>query len=366
MGERFRCWLVILAVSIVAALTPAPAGAEAPTVKFKFADGVSASDQAYVREGIALAEDYLRETLSGTIEDNLLVRVRTTESPDSPYILASAEGNGLIIFAGSPIWETLSPVLRMQVVIHEYVHIYQRDMLGYRGDVSPMWFIEGMAEYVSFNALEELGLIDSQAVDDFQTWAIAYGGEAPALEELESIAVFQSSEGPVYNLAHMAMTMLLGDEPSERLTAYLGEIDRGEHWQDVFPSAFGIELDDFYAEFDDWLANDMDAPNRVPAAFREVIGRDREAPVTILSGPDELENGERAVVIAETERNSYCRFDLRDGSGDRVASLKTVADPTGLVFWVVTIPDDAPPGHSEIVASCGDGRDRIQFDILDG
>jgi hypothetical protein len=364
-----RSWRVIAALVLALLVAPDPTGvsAAAPTIAYRFAESVSAADEAYVREGISMAAAYLDEELAGEIRDDLTVRVRNTEHPDNPYILASAGDDELVVYTGSEMWDTLSPVLRMQVVIHEYVHIYQRDMLGNGYDVSPMWFIEGMAEYVSFNALEEQGLIDPDAVDDFQTWAIAHGGDMPSLEEIEDLERFQSSEAPIYSLSHMAVVQLLDDEPAERLETYLEEIDDGAEWRDAFPEAFEIDLDDFYDEFDLWLSDEMDAPSRIPTAFREVVGRDREAAVTILSGPDEpLERGDQAIVVAETERDSNCRFDLRDEEGERVATLRTVADRTGLVFWVITIPDDAPFGRTEIVANCGGDRDRLRFDVLEG
>jgi hypothetical protein len=339
----------------------------AARVKFSFAAGVSAADESYVREGIELGKDYIRAFLSGSIEDNLSVRVRATEHPDNALILAYASGNDLIIFTGSSYWDSLSPALRMQVVIHEYVHIYQRDTLGYGPDVSPMWLIEGMAEFVAYSALEDVGLLETDDVTDYQTWAIVHGGSAPDLNQLEEIEDFQESEGPVYPLGHMAVSLLLGaDEPWDRLTEFLDEVDSGTEWRGAFEDAFGLELDEFYAEFDEWLANDIDSPYEIPTAFMEVVGRDRDAAVTILSGPDdELERGDQAIVIAETERSSKCRFDLRDEEGERVATLRTVADRTGLVFWVITIPDNAPLGGAEIVANCGGDRDRLRFTVLD-
>lgn len=364
---RFASWRLVLIVAIAAMLLPAPQSAgAAPKITFSFSKGVSAADESYVREGIALGRTFLRSFLSGAIEDNLSVRARNAEHPENPYILAYAGGNDLIVFTGSEYWASMSPALRMQVVIHEFVHIYQRDTLGYGRDVSPMWFIEGMAEYVAFSALADVGLIEHDAVEDFQTWAITYGGDAPELEDLEAIEDFQGSEGPVYSLGHMAVSLLLGDEPSERLTEYLDAVDGGTKWRVAFEEVFGLEVDEFYAEFDDWLASGIDAPDEVPVAFREVVGRDREAAVTILSGPDEtLERGDQTIVIAETERNSNCRFDLRDHDGERVATLRTVADRTGLVFWVITIPNDAPLGRTEIVANCGGDRDRLRFEVMD-
>lgn len=367
MQQRNRnlIWRLALIVMLAALLLPAPQGASAaPRVTFSFSKGVSAADESYVREGIALGQSYLSSFLSGTIEDNLSVRTRNTEHPDNPYILAYAGGNDLIIFTGSPYWQSMSPALRMQVVIHELVHIYQRDTLGYGRDVSPMWLIEGMAEYVAFSALEDAGLIDGDAVIGFQTWAIVHGGYAPPLKEIEEIDAFQASDGPVYNLGHMAVSRLVEDAPSERLTEFLNAVDDGTRWRRAFERAFGRDVDAFYDEFDAWLEAGIDAPANVPSAFREVVGRDRGAAVSILSGPDDnLARGQQAIVIAETARNSNCRFDLRDKDGQRVATLRTVADRTGLVFWVITIPNDAPLGRTEIVANCGGDRDRLRFEV---
>jgi hypothetical protein len=363
-----RLALAALMLAVLAFAVPRPAGAQTSggaDVYFSIADEVSAEDEAYVREGIALAEDYLRETLNAEIENDLTINVREMADPDDPYILAYASGNAMVVYAGSPAWETLSPALRIQTVIHEYVHIYQGDTLGDGADASPMWFIEGMAEYLAYDAIVDLGIVDQAAVDDFNTFAVRYSGyHVGPLEEIEAIWDFQSAEGPVYPLAYLAVGRLVGELPSKSLEAYLQAVDDGANWRKTFQKAFGLKLDDFYAQFDAWVARDLQAADQIPAAFREVFPEEQAAPVEIHTATERLLPGEQALVLAATEPGSLCHFTLRDDEGQKLATLQTFADRTGIVFWLVTVPADTKVGRSGVLADCGDKRDRASIVVL--
>jgi hypothetical protein len=346
---------------------PPSASAATPDVRFSVSEDVSAEDESYVREGISLAEDYLRETLSDGIHDDLSVNVRDTADPVDDSTLAFASDDFLVVFAGSPYWDTLAPFLRMQTVIHEYVHIYQFDMVGDSEDGSPMWLIEGMAEYLAFDAVAQLGVVDQRTVEDYHAWAVLNGGyELDPLSSLESIWDFQSAEGPIYSLAYLAVSQLVGDLPSKQLERYLEIVHDGATWQEAFPEAFGMDAEEFYAEFEGWLADDLIAPRRIPAAFRETYAVEQGSPVTILSASEETLPGDQAIVLAETDRGSQCSFTLRDENGERMATLQTFADRTGIVFWLVTIPESSPAGRSEVLVDCGDKRDRVKLQIVDG
>ena len=121
--------------------------------------------------------------------------------------------------------------------------------------------------------------------------------------------------------------LLPGGQPAVRRTAvtglerYIEEIQDGATWHEAFPDAFGVEADEFYAEFDAWMEDDLLAPRRIPTAFREIYPVEQEAPVTILSSSDEILPGDQAIVLAETERGSACSFTLRDENGERVATM---------------------------------------------
>lgn len=368
MGARSWWRNGLLAIALIVLLCPQAefAAAAAPSVRYSISSSVSDEDASYVREGVSLAAEYLDDTLGGEIDDDLVVNVRASADPSDPAILAFASGDFLVVFTGSPYWGTLPPFLRLQTVIHEFIHIYQGDMLGNGEDASPMWFIEGMAEYLAYDAIARLGVVDEGEVENYQAWAVLRGGyDVVPLEDIEEIGDFQSAEGPVYSLAYLAVSRLVGDLPSKSLEDYLTRVDDGADWRDAFPDAFGVELDEFYDEFDAWVAGELDAPRRIPTAFREVAPAPREAPVTILSATDEIAPGEQALVLAETERGSECRFVLRDEDGQRLATLETFADRTGTVFWLVTIPESSPEGQSEVMVDCGDKRDRVKLRIVD-
>ena len=364
-----RPWYLLLVVALTALATlsqfSTDALAASHDVRFSISDDVTAEDEAYVREGISLAEDYLRDTLDAGIDDDLVVNVRDTADPSDDSTLAFANDDFLVVFTGSPYWDTLAPFLRMQTVIHEYVHIYQFDALGDSEESAPMWLIEGMAEYLGFDAMERLGVVDHDAIVDYQAWAVlASGYEVERLQDIESVWDYQSAEGPVYSLSYLAVSRLLGDLPSPGLKRYIEDVQDGATWQEAFPDAFGMEADEFYDDFEQWVEDDLLAPRRIPTSFREIYPVEQQSPVTILSSSEEIQPGDQAIVLAETERGSACRFTLRDENGERMATMDTFADRSGVVFWLVTIPEDSLAGQSEVLVDCGDQRDRVKLQIL--
>ena len=62
----------------------------------------------------------------------------------------------------------------------------------------------------------------------------------------------------------MAAREAKGRLPSPGLERYIEEIQDGATWQEAFPDAFGVEADEFYAEFDAWMEEDLLAPRRIP------------------------------------------------------------------------------------------------------
>lgn len=345
-------------------LVPSTGASAAPQVRYDVAGGVSAADEATARAGVELARTYIAGTFGAPLEQDLDVAVRDAEDSRSPYIVAYAGGDELVVYTGSIGWQTLSPALRTQVIVHEYVHIFQRDELGYTGDVSPMWLIEGMAEVVSFDAVEAIGIVDPRAVVDEQARQVVAGsGVLPRLAALEDIDDYQSADGPIYPLSFLAVRRLIGDPAEGRLQRYLDLVDGGMPWRRAFPRAFGTDLDDFYDAFERWLDEDLVAPRRQPAAFRYPAPERREADVAIESAPESVRPGEQFVVVAETQPDAVCRFDLASGDGERLATIRTQSDPSGRVFWLQALPDDQTDGVVTVTANCGGKRDRIEVAV---
>ncbi len=363
MKRRLTRWLVPLCLSVLL-LSNEYSALAINRITFSVSDAVASEDEAYVREGLKLATDYLDRVFGAELQHDLVVNIRETAHPTNPGIIAFASTDFLVIFSGSPVWDTLSPAVRVQVLIHEFIHIYQDDVLGVRDDASPMWFIEGMAEYVAFAAIESVGLIRAGAVYDYQAWTVRSDWDAvPELHEIEGIEDYQGSTGPVYGLSFLAVDRLLVDDSMEPLVLYASEVSSGIPWREAFEHAFGTSLADFYAEFDLWITNDFIAPAKIPSALKSISGVERDAVVKISVIPDSATPGQQIVVIAKTEITSVCHFRLFDEDGDIVSSFETVSDATGQIFWLKTLPRSLRDEEVRVMVNCGADPDTAMIAV---
>src|SRR5688572_16995993 len=97
--------LATLALSVIAP-TPVAAGTD---LSFSIGDKVSAEDAAYVREGIALAEDYVATTLTDISDEELVVNVRNSEDTPGLDSTAFSGGSYIAIFTGAAGWSQVAP-----------------------------------------------------------------------------------------------------------------------------------------------------------------------------------------------------------------------------------------------------------------
>lgn len=357
--------ILIFSLFLPFAIVPPPASADEPGVTYSVSSGVSNSDEDYVREGISLAFSYLDEAYQTDLGTNLVVNVRDTAHPTDPGILAFANGEYLVVFTGSPSWDYMAPALRLEVIVHEFVHIFQYEQGGEASYDVPMWFIEGMAEYVAFDVVQRLNVISPAAVFDEQAWSVnQVGNNLPTLDEIEDIDDYQSSSGPVYSLSYLAVSRLVDRTSLGHLRLFLQTMRTAATWQSAFQSVFGIAPADFYQEFEQWLAEDLFAPARQPAPFAPLSSEGVDADARFVASPESAEAGKQLVVIAATKPNASCRIELRDGNGNRVDRIETMADGTGLVFWLDTVPDEIAGGEATYVIGCGGERDRIGIPIV--
>lgn len=364
MNARLARFLVVLIIVSSIGFHPRLAGASSPEIVFSISGDVSSADESYVREGIAAANDYLLSVFGVSLRHNLAVNIRDTAYRMNPGVIAFAAGEFLVVFTGAPGWEYLSPSLRLRVIFHEFIHIFEYDMIGGDKEASPMWIIEGIAEYVSFEIVLQLGILKARDVYDAQTWAVSRGLDyMPPLYELENIGDFQNADGPVYSLSYLAIDELAGKDVNGRLRMYFESVASGSTWQAAFLQAFGTEPEEFYERFLRWLVDGMYAPAREPASFRPVSTKEIDAGVAITNAPERAKPGEQIVVIARTEPSAGCRFELREADGDRISEIRTIADATGLVFWLVTIPTSFSDDDATIVVGCGGERDRAGMAI---
>jgi hypothetical protein len=163
----------------------------------------------------------------------------------------------IFINTGALEWNKLTAVHQVRLAAHEYFHTIQLDLAGAAnakafytsrtdavGVLGPNWLLEGSAEYISWRALQSIGLLD---LDKFMS-----GRGDPTIHP-RNIAAFQDfyRRGPESYTASLDAVYHLVKEPgSLSLIAYYWLIGQGNYWQVAFEQAFGLSPEDFYSQFD--------------------------------------------------------------------------------------------------------------------
>jgi hypothetical protein len=330
-------------------------------ISFSFGSAVSTEDASYVTEGVAMAQDYVSMTLS-EVSGPLVINVRNTDDTTGGGAVAFYGGNYIVVFTGSPGWVALSPFDRVHVVVHEYIHAWQHQSLGDGKPALPAWFIEGMAEYLSYDAISRLDLVRLQAVRDYHAWSVQSAPDLAGLEELADRSAFYTEHGPVYSLAYLAIAHLLGDEAPDLLVQFIDRIRFGQNLESAFAAVFGQDLERFYRSFGTYR-RDLISPVRVPESFVGTFPIEVEGTVTIDSAPDSATPGEQLLVLGQSEPGAVCRFQLKDSGASVDAAGSTFADASGQFFWLVTVPPTIEPGPTHMATECGGKQITVEIEI---
>ena len=168
--DKRNCWIRIALTSmVVLAVMPAllvdSTRAADTGATYSIGNNVSAPDASWVMEGVTMAHQYVAETLTGFSEP-LVVNVRDSDDTTGRGAVAFYGGNYIVVFTGSPGWAMLAPFDRVHVIVHEYLHAWQDAAMRSGESDLPAWLIEGSAEYLSYDAVARLGLVDPRAVRD--------------------------------------------------------------------------------------------------------------------------------------------------------------------------------------------------------
>lgn len=137
---------------------------------------------------------------------------------------------------------------------HEYVHVYA----AYNGlgstdvsiSITPLWFLEGEAEWLSYQIVYEAGL--SPPFNEQMLTSLAKEETAP-LKSLEkpTQTVVNSSRYALYALA--ADYLMRGKQKKvlDDFAVYLAD-GKGMSMPQAFEKAFNITLDKFYENFESY------------------------------------------------------------------------------------------------------------------
>ena len=162
-----------------------------------------------------------------------------------------------------------------RAMTHEYFHQIQGD-LSYGGDYAPLWIVEGTASYAES---------DQQVASDDRTWkeieSDLHGWIYDVAPRL--ISVEEQNSTWQYVLGEIALRRLVEESHPRSWVDFYRELaptatspsnrwQSARPWRDVFKSTFEIGINEFYAEFDVWLADPATRNGNRPAdeAFDEL------------------------------------------------------------------------------------------------
>jgi len=365
MSNRNRWTRFVLASMVVLAVVPArlvdSIRAADTDVTFSIGNNVSTADASWVMEGVTLAHQYVAETLTGFSEP-LVVNIRDSDDTTGRGAVAFYGGDYIVVFTGSPGWAMLAPFDRIHVVVHEYLHAWQDAAIRSGENALPAWLIEGSAEYLSYDAVARLGLVDPRAVRDYHAWAIQSASHLSALEDLEARVAFYGERGPVYSLGYLAIDNLLADGSPDQLVDFARRIRLGQDWHNAFSAEFGQDIAAFYRSFASYRS-DLIAPTRIPDPFAAVYPVEMKSPVSIDTAPPDIAAGDQLLVLGDTQPGAICQFSLDTAERASAISGSTFADASGRLFWLVTVPDEVASGAAEITADCGAENAQVPVEI---
>jgi hypothetical protein len=353
--RQWRAILIALCLALLcqAMLPTMPVLAAEPEITFSIGDGVTVEDEVIVREGIEFAQSYVDDQLAPFPESRITVNVRQTRDTTGGNAVAFSAGNYIVVFTRSPGWKSLAPFDRLHVMVHEYIHSWQRATVGREDESAPLWLIEGSAEYLSYDAVARDGLVRRQEVIDAQSWSVVHAPEMAALDQLEDRDAYYGEAGPVYSLALLAVTQLAQEGGPAAISRFFEAMGDGDSWQEAFATAFGQEVDAFYRSFDRARA-DLIAPRDLPDSFLPIKPVHTESPIHLAPLPETAAGDEQVTVIGDSEPGATCTMRLRNvDSGERLTRT-TYADGAGRLFWLVTIPPEFGSGKVRLSANCGD------------
>lgn len=312
---------------------------------------LSERDRGDIIEGVRLGQDtiaaYFGDPDLGSIQITGLQGV----SPFGDGLLATTRDRSIAVYAGSVVWNGVAPVDRIETLVHEFFHIYQNVMTKENDSPVPLWFTEGTAEAVGFLAAAQIGVTDQAEFYAMTSYSLTVNPFAGTLADLDTPS---SMGADAYPLAYVAVQYLLGSRGMS--VSALGDVytlmQDGADFDDAFTQVFGLPPDQFSDEFEAWRPS-FQQVTELPDDFYPPNGQTVAAPVTLQMVPQMVARDQQLIVTAATEPLVSCDATLQLGMG--TIDRETVANGEGNVFWLFSIPADAPAGAAQVTVDCGTG-----------
>jgi hypothetical protein len=329
-------------------------------ITFRFDDEVSAEDEAYIREGLTLARLYVRHYLDATVDGPLIVNARASSAPTSFNEVAEASDGYITFFTRSAGWYLSSPAYRVEVAVHEFIHVYQRAVLQLQASAVPLWIVEGSAEFLASDALVKRGIITQEEADTYRYWAISEA-ELNELSSYESQGAFRQADPRVYALSYLGVARIARDRGAAALGDFFEAVSDGADWEDAFSDWFGVSSSSFYNDFENERAG-FARPDAPPDPFAEIDPVERRASVEVTDVSRMVLPGDQMLVSGRSDPNVRCISYLWGQALD--LAHETTADAGGSIFWLVTIPPETPGQSAELSVDCGAGPVLMNIEIM--
>jgi hypothetical protein len=320
---------------------------------YRIEPGVSALDRDLTIEGIEFARRTVR-AMAGTFStEPLTVTVRSTASLRTPdqYGLTSRVGS-IFIYTGSTSWPLISPIERLQGLVHEYFHIFQFDRMDRADKSVPAWFQEGSADAFGFLAVSQLGVTGQM---DFIRLSLYRIQQFDTPGPLCSYDVTDGTFVPeVYSLGHLAIQELLArnGQSIEALVRVFEEIGDGVSFEDAFASTFHVSVDQFCADVEAWRTT-LAPVDDYPADLVVYQGEDVPSDVAFGSVPAQAAPGQQVLITATTSAAANCALTMTADKRSGPIVSETFANGSGEAFWLLIVPENALPGQMSMEISCG-------------
>ena len=258
--------------------TPTPTGVKLPTgptnIRYDIADNVSTEQVEFVAAGLRIAQDFLDSELGGGISEDarheitikLVATGRGDEEPGGGGACCTASSKMQIFLdfdhtgwgfkRGARRPWTLE-VDAWDTVVHEYAHLWNYHLGCLSKPRQPLgnWLVEGMAQFIANETFIKRG--DMQRADvDYITFESARGLFDRPLRNVAEGSVRDLPQHPG-RIGALALSRLVPSAPNGMLSlrTICEEVAAGATVPEAFETAFGVSLEDFYADFEEYRAD---------------------------------------------------------------------------------------------------------------
>lgn len=249
-------------------------------LSYRFGAGVDAGDRAIISNAIEVSSKILSSYGGGEAACTILAfdtlsglsQAYTAAAGSQGYRAASvvqrlssgvaeAGYKTVSIYTNSRFWREADAVHRSQAVAHEYVHVVQLNLEGEKLAIAnfdtpadktppggPFWLLEGSAELLSWNVIEELRLGNWRAKLDEYAARAAEGNVT--LQSMETYVGYVGAGQIGVATSVKGVQTLLANRPVSELFQFWRLIGAGQPWQSAFLAVFGTSVTDFYRAFE--------------------------------------------------------------------------------------------------------------------